>query len=154
VVPIVIPPLRHRREDIPELSVHVIEKLNVEFGRSVRGISPEAMQLLLKYQWPGNVRELENILGRAMIAMSPASVLIEAQYLPPISASMGMAEAKTVVAEAMVPGTSLEEVVAGAERSAIVATLAATNGNKTEAAKRLSIAPRTLYYKLEKYGLM
>jgi PAS domain S-box-containing protein len=152
VVPIVIPPLRHRREDIPQLCEHVIEKLNAEFGRSVRGVSPEALQLLTQYQWPGNVRELENILGRAMIAMSPLSTTIEAHHLPALSAAPA-AEAKVQVVAAP-PGATLDEIVAEAERSAIAATLAATNGNKTEAAKRLGIAPRTLYYKLEKYGLM
>lgn len=153
VVPIVIPPLRHRREDIPQLCEHIIEKLNAEFGRSVRGVSPEAMQQLVQYAWPGNVRELENILGRAMIAMSPFASVIEAQYLPSLAGTVQAAEVKVVVAAAA-PGASLDEIVATAERSALVSTLTATNGNKTEAAKRLGIAPRTLYYKLEKYGLM
>src|SRR5690606_26214909 len=76
VIPIMIPPLRHRQEDIPRLVAHLIEKLNEEYGRNVRDIAPDALQVLREYHWPGNVRELENVVGRAMIAMTVTDTTI------------------------------------------------------------------------------
>ncbi|MBP2016704.1 PAS domain S-box-containing protein [Symbiobacterium terraclitae] len=154
VVPIVIPPLRHRQEDIPRLVDHLIQKLNEEYGRNVREIAPDALEVLRQYHWPGNVRELENIIGRAMIAMAMTDTTIERRFLPPLG---GPAATQTVRAPAgggSGPVEPLHAVVAEAEKAALMRALAETNGNKTEAARRLQIAPRTLYYKLERYGLM
>ncbi len=157
VVPIVIPPLRHRREDIPRLVEHLIEKFNEEYGRHVRSISPDALQRLMEYNWPGNVRELENIIGRAMIAMAMSDTVIERRFLPPLG--MGLT---APVAPALSPDSApvtggqatLEEILREVERSVLIRTLEETGGNKTEAARRLGIAPRTLYYKLERHGLL
>lgn len=155
MVPIVIPPLRHRTEDIPALAAHLIEKFNTEYGRNVQGISRVAMQTLAEYGWPGNVRELENIVGRAMIAMALGDTEIGSRFLPPLgsgrpsSTALGHAGPKAAPA-----GATLDEVVGAAERAALTRTLEETGGNKTEAARRLAIAPRTLYYKLERHGLL
>jgi transcriptional regulator with PAS, ATPase and Fis domain len=155
VVPIVIPPLRHRKEDIPKMVDHLIEKFNVEYGRHVRAIDAEALRTLMEYHWPGNVRELENIVGRAMIAMSITDTVIESRFLPPLGPARAAAPAQMApAAPAAAELLSLDEVVARAEREALVQALAATGGNKTEAARRLGIAPRTLYYKLERHGLL
>ncbi len=155
VVPIVIPPLRHRTEDIPWLVEHLIDKFNEEYGRHVRAIAPDALQALMEYPWPGNVRELENIVGRAMIAMAITDTVIEARFLPPLGpARTAASDPHLALAPAGSPGLRLDEIVAQAERAALTQTLAATGGNKTEAARRLGIAPRTLYYKLERYGLL
>jgi PAS domain S-box-containing protein len=154
VVPIVIPPLRHRTEDVPALVAHLIEKFNAEYGRNVQGISPAAMQALFEYRWPGNVRELENIVGRAMIAMAMGDTTIESRFLPPLGPGRpGAAASGHPGAKAAPAGATLDEVVGAAERAALVRTLEETRGNKTEAARRLAIAPRTLYYKLERHGL-
>ncbi|MFZ5824301.1 MAG: sigma 54-interacting transcriptional regulator [Bacillota bacterium] len=153
VVPIVIPPLRHRRDDIPKLVEHLIGKFNEEYGRHVRAISPDALRTLMEYHWPGNVRELENIVGRAMIAMQFGDTVIESRFLPALGPARLATPAAQGAPAAPPAGLTLDEVVARAEREALVQTLEATGGNKTEAARRLSIAPRTLYYKLEKYGL-
>jgi len=155
VVPIVIPPLRHRREDIPRLVEHLIEKFNEEYGRHVRAIAPDALQALVEHHWAGNVRELENIVGRAMIAMAITDTVIESRFLPPLGPVRMQAAATQAAGASADSGVrTLDEVVAQAERSALAQALAATGGNKTEASRRLGIAPRTLYYKLERYGLL
>ncbi|HEY3364627.1 MAG TPA: sigma 54-interacting transcriptional regulator [Symbiobacteriaceae bacterium] len=157
VVPLVIPPLRHRREDIPRMVEHLIAKFNEEYGRHVGGIAPAAMARLMEYDWPGNVRELENIVGRAIIAMSYTDTSIEAYHLPPLGRSRPPAPAAPSLPEAGAqapPSATLEQVVEAAERAFITRVLAEAGGNKTETARRLSIAPRTLYYKLERYGML
>ncbi|MGG3924090.1 sigma 54-interacting transcriptional regulator, partial [Geobacillus thermodenitrificans] len=84
-MPIYIPPLRARKEDIPALCRHLIQKLNQDYGRNVEGVTNEAMARLLAYDWPGNVRELENVLGRAMIFMKFHEVMIDVEHLPPLA---------------------------------------------------------------------
>jgi transcriptional regulator with PAS, ATPase and Fis domain len=164
VVPIVIPPLRHRKEDIPRLVEHLIDKFNGEYGRHVQAISPAALQLLSAYAWPGNVRELENIVGRAMIAMAMNDTVIESRFIPALApgrpgapgqpgAAGGPGSGAGVFWSAPA-GATLDEVVGAAEKAALLRTMEETGGNKTEAARRLGIAPRTLYYKLERYGLL
>jgi PAS domain S-box-containing protein len=164
VVPIVIPPLRHRKEDIPRLARNLLEKFNDEYGRNVQSVSPAAMQMLLEYAWPGNVRELENIVGRAMIAMAMNDTVIESRFIPALApgrpgapgqpgAAGGPGSGAGVFWSAPA-GATLDEVVGAAEKAALLRTMEETGGNKTEAARRLGIAPRTLYYKLERYGLL
>ncbi|WP_186819797.1 sigma 54-interacting transcriptional regulator, partial [Bacillus tropicus] len=75
--PISIPPLRQRKEDIEALSIRLIEKINQDYGRNVKGLTPNALRALSAYSWPGNVRELENVLGRAMIFLEPHMERIE-----------------------------------------------------------------------------
>ncbi len=154
VVPIVIPPLRHRREDIARLVAYLIEKFNVEYGRHVQSISPAAMDALMEYAWPGNVRELENIVGRAMIAMTMSDTVIESHVLPPLGAGRGMPTVPGAAVRHPGIAATLDEIVGAAEKSALLRTLEETGGNKTEAARRLRIAPRTLYYKLERHNLL
>ncbi|MEW6523146.1 MAG: sigma-54-dependent Fis family transcriptional regulator [Bacillota bacterium] len=150
VVPIFIPPLRQRREDLPLLAHHLIRKLNQEYGRNVESLSPQALQNLLAYHWPGNVRELENVLGRAMINMTYCQDCLEAGHLPPLESPGGQGEPR-----GRPPGVvTLERAVEDAERQAVTAALSAAGGNKALAARLLGIAPRTLYYKLERLGLM
>lgn len=83
VVPIYIPPLRQRLEDIQPLAKHLVRKYNQEYGRNVEDIAAGTLQMLLAYQWPGNVRELENVLGRAMIHMKFGERVILPEHLPP-----------------------------------------------------------------------
>ncbi|MCX7569165.1 sigma 54-interacting transcriptional regulator [Tumebacillus sp. DT12] len=166
VLPIIIPPLRYRKEDIPAIGLRLIHKYNQEYGRGVEQISPLAVGKLIEYQWPGNVRELENAIGRAMINMKFTETVMEPHHLilyghqAPGSggtATQPVAWVAETVEDADLPQTgelrSLDEVVGEAERLYITRVLRQTNGNKTEAAKRLGIAVRSLYYKLEKYGI-
>lgn len=152
VVPILIPPLRHRPEDLPRLVEHLMAKFNEEYGRNVVRIAPDALARLTGYRWPGNVRELENIIGRAMIAMAMTDTVIEARFLPPLE-SGGTAPAVREPERTATVG-SLAETVGAAERAALLRALEVSRGNKTEAARLLGIAPRTLYYKLERHGLL
>src|SRR5690606_1490789 len=84
VLPISIPPLRFRKEDLPLLANHLIKKFNQEYGRNVEEIDEEAVQALMDYDWPGNVRELENVLGRAMINMNFSERRMKREHLPPL----------------------------------------------------------------------
>jgi PAS domain S-box-containing protein len=151
VLPIAIPPLRAREEDIPRLVQHLIFRLNQEFGRQVTGMAPEALAELEKYPWPGNVRELENVLGRAMINMRPQERVIDTQHLPILECEK-ITEA-FLASEQVVPARTLDQVVADAERTAIIKALRETGGNREKAAEILDIALRNLYYKIKKYGI-
>jgi PAS domain S-box-containing protein len=150
VLPIAIPPLRTRREDIPPLVEHIILRLNQEFGRQVTGMTPEALEEFAKYPWPGNVRELENVLGRAMINMRPQERIIDTPHLPLLECEKITG---AMIASEQVGLRSLDEVVADAERTAITRALQETGGNREKAAELLGMAVRNLYYKIKKYGI-
>lgn len=160
VIPIFIPPLRHRREDIPRMAEFLVAKFNHEYGRNVERIAPEAMKLLIEYDWPGNVRELENIIGRAIINMPRHESEIRPEFLPPLGQT-GLASTPPEVrsekqrsrrgeSESVRP---LAEVLMEAERETLLQALKLSGGNKTEAARRLGIAARSLYYKLERHKI-
>jgi PAS domain S-box-containing protein len=152
VVPIHIPPLRQRLEDIKPLSQHLLRKYNQEYGRNVEDIAPETLAILSRYHWPGNVRELENVLGRAIIHMKFQEKVILPEHLPPLERTGdGFRPDSPLVSETT--GKTLKEAVEEAEREHIKRELAAAKGNRTLAAKRLGISIRSLYYKMEKLGL-
>ena len=148
--PIIIPPLRERREDIPLLAGHFLSKATERAGKSVTVISDEALQLLMSYDWPGNVRELENAIERSVL-LETSSVL-QASNLPPEVYSvrkrfyMPALQDEDPTAMEILP---LEEV----EKQALVRALKATGNNIRQAAKVLGINRATVYRKLEKYNL-
>ncbi|MDI3257319.1 MAG: sigma-54-dependent Fis family transcriptional regulator [Kyrpidia sp.] len=148
VMPILLPPLRARTEDIEPLARQFVRKFNQEFGRQVVGLTPEAIRRLEEYPWPGNVRELENVIGRAMIRIGYTDTWIDVIHLP--LSDLGATSVEPAPAE---DGRTLEDVVRAAERAHIERVLAGVAGNKTEAARRLGISVRNLYYKLEKLGI-
>ncbi|WP_126427485.1 sigma 54-interacting transcriptional regulator [Brevibacillus marinus] len=152
VFPIYIPPLRQRLEDIKPLAMHLVRKHNQEYGRNVKHIAEEALRILRSYRWPGNVRELENVLGRAMINMQYSETCIEAVHLPPLANSPAEAAGE----RSGPPRTeqlTLQQLLAETERAHIAAVLEACAGNRTQAARSLGISIRSLYYKMEKFGL-
>ncbi|OQP05732.1 sigma-54-dependent Fis family transcriptional regulator [Geobacillus sp. 46C-IIa] len=149
-MPIYIPPLRARKEDIPALCRHLIQKLNQDYGRNVEGVTNEAMARLFAYDWPGNVRELENVLGRAMIFMKFHEVMIDVAHLPPLATP---SPAPALRIEAEEPLRPLDEMVGEYEAHLLERALRRYHGNKTATARALGISVRNLYYKLEKYGL-
>lgn len=153
VVPLHIPPLRQRLEDIKPIAMHLLRKANLEYGRNVEELHEETLQMLLSYHWPGNVRELENVLGRAMIHMRINERIIMPEHLPPLERRIVSTKKEEVPQEGST-GTTLKEAVEKAERQHILRELAAAKGNRTLAAKRLGIAIRSLYYKMEKLGIM
>ncbi len=137
VIPITLPPLRERKEDIPLLVDHLLEVLGSEMGRRLEGVSAAAMTRITAHDWPGNVRELRNVLERAAVVSSgpilqPGDLGLDAEPGP-------------------VPGAaaSLEDV----ERHHIAAVLDSASGNVSRAARILDIDRVTLYHKIAKYGL-
>ncbi len=147
VFPIYLPALKDRKEDIPKLALHIIKKLNQQYGRMVEGINPSVLKHLINMDWPGNVRELENFLGRVMINMGPEERVIEPKHLPE-----NIELKRSKVKETISIG-SLKELIEDYEKKIIAEALKKAEGNKEEAAKLLDISIRTLYYKIEKYSL-
>ena len=145
VVRLRLPPLRERREDIPELVHAMVQRFNERLGLDVRGFAPAAMQLLIDYPWPGNVRELENVVERAMVLVDSPQMGVE--QLP--------AEVRTPAADAHpeADDLSVKRRTAVLERELIRRALEQTGGNRTRAAKLLELSHRTLLYKLREYGL-
>jgi two-component system response regulator AtoC len=146
VVRIQLPPLRERREDIPDLVQHFIEAYNKRLNLSIRGASPAAMRLLMDYPWPGNVRELENVVERAMVLADGAQVDVE--HLPPSVRLPGEA-----VADDEDLDLSVKRRTDALERSLIERALRQTGGNRTRAARLLDLSHRALLYKIREYGL-
>ncbi|TCI24429.1 PAS domain S-box protein [Exiguobacterium sp. SH3S2] len=140
-MPIHIPPLRDRLEEIEPLCERIIRKLNQEYGRLVHGVDQAAIELLKSQYWKGNVRELENVIGRAMIYMASSEQWIAPHHL--------QLSTRTVTARS-VEAVSLQDAVARYERDLIDRAIAEADGNKSEAARRLHISIRTLYNKLER----
>jgi two-component system, NtrC family, response regulator HydG len=137
VAEIALPPLRERREDIPLLIEHVVERLNRKLRREIRGVAPEVERVCLEHAWPGNVRELEHALEHAFIRCREDVVRVE--HLPDEVARVAPFGA----------GGSLDEGNADAIRRA----LKTSGGNKAKAARLLGIDRKTLYRKLTRYGL-
>ncbi|HET6583009.1 MAG TPA: sigma-54 dependent transcriptional regulator [Nannocystaceae bacterium] len=150
VVQVVLPPLRHRAEDIPLLVERFFERLNREHGRNLRGIAPEAMEWFLQYDYPGNVRELENLVERA-VALETGEVL-SADHLPAAKPRAGAATPSEELELDDGP-VDLDQAVADLERRLIGAALRKTGGVRKEAAKLLGISFRSLRYRLEKLGI-
>lgn len=142
-VPVHIPPLRHRRADIPELAEKLLPKLNRDLGRSVERIDPDAAGLLMQHEWPGNVRELENVVSRALIFMQPTDKVLGRPELAAVFQAEGEGASGT-----------LAEQLDAHEKMILREALTTCGGNKSEAAKQLGISVRTLYYKLEKHNLL
>lgn len=156
VIPITIPPLRDRKDDIYILSTNFIKKFNQEYGRSVVDISSEALDGLIEHDWPGNVRELENIIGRAIINMKHNENIIMVEHLPEhglYSRELDDHLEKKSENQYVMSNKTLEEIVEEAEKLAIMSTLRKHNNNKTQAAKVLGTSIRNFYYKLKKYNI-
>jgi len=148
VVTLHVPPLRDRREDIPLLAQHFLDRFAEQNHRTIRGFTPQAVDRLLKYNWPGNVRELMNAVERGVV-LSRSEYLDETE-LPLIPDAGNATEQKIMSNSVPTSETPLEEV----EKTTIIRMLAAVEGNKSEAARRLGITRRTLHQKLKKWGMM
>ncbi len=151
VLSIVIPPLRERKEDIRLLVDHFLEKYNKRLNMKIKGISPEAMQMILDYQWPGNVRELENLMERAMVLSD--GKIIKAEDLPPsINTSISKENVDGLVG-LDATNLSIKKASKVLERELIKRALERTKGNKTQACHLLEISLPALLYKMKEYGL-
>ncbi len=147
VLPIYVPPLRERREDIPLLIEHFIQRNNARLGTSIRGVDSEARRLLYEYGWPGNVRELENTIERAM-------VLSEADQIVASDLPEAVREARDPVQLQLQSGElSVKKTARVIEEILIRRALQKTKGNRTRAAEVLEISHRALLYKIKDYQI-
>ena len=141
VFPISIPPLRERKDDIPPLVRHFINKYRRLLKHRIKDTTPEVMSELMKYDWPGNVRELENVVERAII-------LCDAEYINKVD--LGTAQTGlSLIPESWIDTMTYDEARQRIERSYIYKALSDARGNRTKAAKLLGISRRSLLYKLK-----
>jgi two-component system response regulator AtoC len=143
VIPVHVPPLRDRREDIPLLVNYFLRKYNKDFGRQVQGVTSEALALLTHYHWPGNVRELENVIERLVVLSRHRILDLEDMPLD-LKSVQGQ-----LVHDLFTTGADLRQAKAEFERHYIVQTLERAGWNQTEAAKRLGIHRNTLLTKMD-----
>lgn len=142
VIPIFIPPLRERKEDIIPMAEYFLDKYNQENNRNIKGISEKVFQMFMEYHWPGNVRELENCMERAVV-ISKQKMLSPEDFPPELLFKIDVSSRELKV------GQTIDDV----EKTLIVRTLQACAGNKTKTARTLGISVRTLRNKLNEYGL-
>ena len=147
VLRIHLPPLRDRREDIPDLTQHFVMVFKRRLGLPTSTVSPAAMKLLMEYPWPGNVRELENVVERALVLAEGRGIDIE--HLP--QAVRAPSAASSAVPEHL--DLSVKRHTEALERSLIARALERTGGNRTRAAKLLDLSHRALLYKIRDYGI-
>jgi two-component system response regulator PilR (NtrC family) len=148
VIPIHLPPLRERREDLPLLVAHFIQKLSAEMGKEVRGISAEALAVLEQYRWPGNIRQLENAIERAIVLGSGPTIAVDA--LP--TELLRPAAPREVAVEIPPEGLDLEATLDRLEHQVLQAALERSGGVQTRAAELLKMSFRQFRYKLQKHG--
>jgi len=144
VVPIVIPPLRERKVDIPKLIDHFLEKFSVKCHKSIKGMTREARDILLKYHYPGNIRELENIMERAVVLTRPD--VIDEDDLP-------IQMRSTLVKETTAGTSHTRGRLAASERQLIVEALENNGWIQTRAAEELGISERVLRYRMKKHRI-
>ena len=146
IIPIVIPPLRNRRDDIPALVDFFIAKHTAGAHRQIRGLTPGARNLIMSYSWPGNVRQLESAIERAILLCEGNEIEVEDL---PVEIRQEGTSASAFNFKLPPEGISFDEV----ERSLITQAMEQTNWNITRAAKLLGLSFRTLQYRLEKFGI-
>jgi two-component system response regulator HydG len=145
VVRLEIPPLRERREDIPLLARHFLDTFAAKNNKEIKGLTPGAMDRLIRYNWPGNVRELMNAVERGV-------VLARTEYLD--DQDFAMIQATVQQPSETISYADHDMPLEAVEKAAILRMLESVSGNKSEAARRLGITRKTLHKKLKKYGMM
>ncbi|MBI5593799.1 MAG: sigma 54-interacting transcriptional regulator [Deltaproteobacteria bacterium] len=148
VVPIHLPPLRERREDIPVLAEAFIHELRTKNNKAIVGVAPDLMNLLMNYRWPGNIRELKSVLEYAFCIAPPGIIRLE--HIPayiPLPEELKSASLSGTVTTA----SALENE--SAEKTALLETLCLCNGNKSQTAKLLGVHRMTVWNRMRKYGI-
>jgi two-component system response regulator PilR (NtrC family) len=149
VIPIQLPPLRERQEDIPILTKHFIEKYSREFGKEIRTISAYALELLMQYPFPGNIRELQNIIERS-VALETSNIILPENLI--LSKDLGQVEV-TAIPELPEDELNFNEELARFEKGLIERALKKAGGSKSRAAELLKISYDSLHYRSEKLGI-
>jgi two-component system response regulator PilR (NtrC family) len=156
VIPLHLPPLRERGEDIPILAEHFVTRFAAELGKPVQGLAAESLSLLVQYHWPGNIRELENAMERA-VALERTPVILPPSLPAAVRAAGtgGRAPVEEVLESDTLPdsGFDLERHVREIERQYITEALRRTDGVKVKAAELLGMSFRSFRYYAKKYGL-
>ena len=160
VIPIQMPPLRERQEDIRFLAEHFFEKHKQELGKDIKGISHEAMDYLESYSYPGNIRELENIIERAVALENTSIILpeslpeyIRTQKVGWALPTVGGQEIQRPEIEMPEGGINLEKHIEDYEKAIILDALKKSGGVKKKAAELLGMSFRSMRYKIDKYGI-
>jgi two-component system response regulator PilR (NtrC family) len=152
VIPVTLPPLRERREDIPLLADHFLAKYSEQMGKAISGISHDAMQWLVRHDWPGNIRELENVIERAVALETTPAILSDS--LPPTirgdTPVTGNLQAVNALPES---GFDLESHVTEIERAYIAQALQRARGVQVKAAELVGMSFRSFRYYVKKYNL-
>jgi PAS domain S-box-containing protein len=149
VYPITLPPLRERMGDLPTLVETLLKKFHHQMGKSIRGISDEALEVLMRYRWPGNVRELQNVMERLVI-LSKGDRIEESDLPGSLVESAGTKPVQRQSTGNLAGGISLEDSVQEVERNLILKALQKCGNNKTRAANLLGLSRSTFRYKLSK----
>jgi DNA-binding NtrC family response regulator len=151
VVPIMLPSMRERKEDIPQLVMHFAQRFAKELNREVLQFTPQAMELLVNYPWPGNVRELEHGIERLMVTCDANKISVEDLpfVISPAISRKRLGEKLEFEAGSL----DLPKLTETIERKAIEEALRRTGGVITEAARTLKITRRMLRYKMDKFGI-
>jgi DNA-binding NtrC family response regulator len=150
VIPVEVPPLRERTDDIPLLAGFFLNRYSKRYSKDVRSFSEEALAAMAAYPWPGNVRELENCVQRAILAAQD-DVIGEEALGAPVAGQAAESDAGSRVE--LVPGLNLEEKLQEMEKLYIEKALVANGYNLTNAAKALGMSFRAIRYKIKKYGI-
>jgi DNA-binding NtrC family response regulator len=145
VVPVHVPPLRERREDVPRLVEHFVRKFARDCHRDVRGVSAGALDALTRYDWPGNVRELENVIQRAVVLVARPVI-----HLEDVPLDVAMPETVSLLARDTLP---LREACDQFERQYVVRTLERAQWNVSRAARQLGVHRNTVLAKLAGWGM-
>ena len=163
VVPVILPPLRDRKEDIPDLVEHFLNKYNVRLNRHVSAFSKEAIKILQSYSWPGNIRELENIVERTILFAEKSEIDVNDLPLEIMTQSKlmrfsGLSSLASIAQMTSLTGdSSMKDIVRtatlGIERDLIVRALDETSGNVTHAARKLKISRKCMQLKMKELGL-
>jgi two-component system response regulator AtoC len=147
VMPIRLPPLRERIEDIPLLCGHFIAQFNQRLQKEIEGIAPAAVAMLVKHQWPGNVRELENVIERAAV-LSEKRIILPENLPPELGARTGDRRMDDIFGS-----FSLKTAQKIMEKRLISRALESTGGNRTRAARLLEISHPSLLHKIKLYEI-
>ncbi|MCM8813050.1 MAG: sigma-54 dependent transcriptional regulator [Candidatus Omnitrophica bacterium] len=154
VVPLYLPPLRERREDIPLLFDHFMQRFSREMHKPIRHIALDAMELLMNYHWPGNIRELENVLQRAIVLAEQEMIskddlpLFIRSYDKTVRQPQERADFSKSLRD------MVQEITADVEKQLIIQALERTNWNRTDAARLLRVSRKGLFNKMKRYQLL